>query len=82
MLKSANSEKELELLEKLQGSVDYNDKCMRTALECLIVDETLGHSKHTVGETVGILMSTYDCSRDYAISVVMGIVGDNRMVKE
>ena len=82
MLKSDNPGKELELLAKLQGSDKYEDKCMITALECLRHDESLGHSKYTVGETIEILQKTHNCSEDYAVNIVFSIIDDCRRVKE
>ena len=71
-----NSEEQMELLEKLKNSDKYEDKCMVTALECLMHDDSVGHSKYTIGETVELLKKTHACTEEYANRVVLRIIGD------
>lgn len=81
-IKVPNEAEQLELLERLRGSDKYEDKCMVTALECMKRDESLGHSRYTVGETVELLKKTHGCTEEYAIRVVFSIIGDGWRVEK
>lgn len=77
-----DTQKLRQIINELDGSSGLANRCIRTAIKCLTVDESIGRSKNTVGETIDILMKTYNCSRDYAVNIVVGIVEKDWRVKE